>query len=141
MSSFLSVRLGPTALFLSPHSEILGHSTALESFLPFPHLRRSFSQESFCRSHIKPHKGERDRCGECGNSRPPFFQQLSQMGAGRVNRFAPRGLSQYADDMQQLSFFFPITQPGGRTPRKSLRSTRLVSERRRPCSNSAFFSP
>jgi hypothetical protein len=30
---------------------------------------------------------------------------------GRVNRFAPRGLSQYADDMQQFSFFFPITQP------------------------------
>jgi hypothetical protein len=30
------------------------------------------------------------------------FPQLSQVDAGRVNRFAPRGLSQYADNMQQF---------------------------------------
>jgi hypothetical protein len=74
-------------------------------------IRHLFQCLVFRLTHGEPYEREPDRCGECGNSPQLFFPQLSQVGAGRVNRFAPRGLSQYADDMQQLSFFFPITQP------------------------------
>jgi hypothetical protein len=59
---------------------------------------------SFVSPTVRQTKGERDRCGERGNSPQPFLPQLS-----RVNRFAPRGLSQYADDIQQFSFFFATT--------------------------------
>ena len=70
----------------------------------------------FCFTHGEPNKRKGDRNRECGNSRPLFLPQLSQVGAGRVNRFASRGLSQYADDIQQFSFFFAITQPDRYTP-------------------------
>jgi hypothetical protein len=70
--------------------------------------RYSTGHETDCRSSSAVCKG---LYGSRRNSPQPFFLQLSQVGAGRVNRVAPRGLSQYADDMRQFSFFFAITQP------------------------------
>jgi hypothetical protein len=67
------------------------------SWIQLRSILHLFECSAFCPGHGEPYKRQRDRCDECGNSPQPFIPQL------RVNRFAPRGLSPYADDMWQFS--------------------------------------